>query len=299
MRINSVNNIAFYDSNKYKPNILKDCPTFRASASFDTFRKTFSKLKNFTLNEYNQLSKSEINLINKNIDKMFADDIDFHRALKYHDIVAEGMKQTLNNCYGVGNYIVIPIGRSLSSICKCLGYKIGEEKIKLLPMSQAGRFWNYYENEDIELFRKYLDSIELSQDTIKTSGKKYIFTDYCNSGDSLIGAKKLLTSKIFDNDNNLEFIDVFQLIEDLQPNKIRNDISEWENYIFKNTFRGMLRRMEFKRYSLVDKCINLDYTKEAVIKPEHYRPDAKCFWFKLMDNEANKMKQNIRRNKKG
>ena len=107
MRINSVNNIVFYNSNKYKPNTLKGCLTFRGTSSFDTFRKTFSNLKNFTLEEYGQLSKSEINLINKNIDKMFADDSNFYKALKYHDIVAEGMKQTLNNCYGVGNYYFI------------------------------------------------------------------------------------------------------------------------------------------------------------------------------------------------
>ena len=41
----------------------------------------------------------------------------------------------------------------------------------------------------------------------------------------------------------------------------------------------------FKTYSLVEKCPKLSNTPNALIKPEEYTREAKCFYFKLLDNE--------------
>ena len=109
---------------------------FKAGIVTDTFCRQqlpFDKLKKFTIQEYKQLLKSEVNRINKIIDESFwilHDKQKFFDYLNYHDLAATSIKNTLESNYGFGNFVVIPIGRSLSSIGQCLGLKIGEDNVK-------------------------------------------------------------------------------------------------------------------------------------------------------------------------
>lgn len=281
MQISSIKPVTiktYNNINKYQANI----PIFKLGTAADIFVKKklpFDKLKNFNIAEYRQLSKAEINSINKMIYESFwllYDEQKFFDYLNYHNIAAASIKNKLESKYGVGNFVFIPIGRSLSSIGKCLGFKIGENNVKQLPMSGAYRFKNMESNsrENFDIFNEYLSSIGLSKDKVQTSGKKYIFTDYCHTGASLYGAERLFKSeKVYGNLDNLEFINVKHLLSDIQSDIIQKKIDD----CFYN--------LEFKPYSLVQKCYSLLDTKNAVIKPEEYTREAKYFYFKLLDNE--------------
>ena len=284
MQITSVKpfSIKSYNNNNYK--FSNNTISFRASTIGDAFTKKslpLDKLKNFTIREYRRLSPSEVDSINKMIDESFwitHDKLKFFEYLNYHDLAATSIQNTLEDKYGAGNFVVIPIGRSLSSIGKCLGLKIGEDNVKPLPMSISCRFVDMERrNEQVGAFKRYLWTIGLSKNRIMTSGKMYIFTDFCCTGASLCGAENLFRSeKIYGDLDNIEFINVYNLLSNI---KQADTLEKLKNALYGS---------EFKRYSLVDKCRVLFNTRNAVIKPENYTREAKYFYFKLLDNEMKK-----------
>ena len=282
MRINC---ISICPCQSYRPNDISRRCDFGSGINPDVFVKNpFAKFKNFTASEYNRLTLNEINCINKIIDKSY--NLKFITDIKFHDVAAEGIKRTLDRIVGEGNYVVIPIGRSVSSVGKCLSYKIGDKNVKILPMSTAARFIDLSAiNEDFEAFREYLELAGLSKNEIETSGKTYIFTDYCHSGASLIGAERLFKSlDIYGEKENIHFVNILYLLTDIEPREVRSDLP-LSNVDFRCKFEDMLYAGSFKNYSLVERCSNLKNTKDAVIKPQNYSDEAKSFWFKLWDNE--------------
>ena len=292
MRVNFIKNIiSNRNVNNYNCEITGLRPAFKGEFPGDTFfRKedSFKKFKYFTVDEYNQLSEDETDEINESFYGEF--DESFDTALIYHEVAAEGIRQTLDHFVGAGKYVFIPIGRSVSSIGKCLSYKIGDDNVKLLPMSEASRFLDLEKcEEDFEVFCRYLDSIGLSKNEIENSGKMYIFTDYCRTGKSLSGAKNLIQSdKIFGKQNNVAIVNVLDLLTNVQPGKINKEMASVNNYEFRDRLEEMFSNGEFNQYSLVNRCTNLGDTAEAVIKPENYNHKTKCFLFALLDDEMNK-----------
>ena len=313
MQISNINPATtLYSNKKYTPAIQKaPCasPSFTGAIPKNTYKSyiekvfqkeirsllpddnkagidAFRKLGNFTIGEYNKLTKLDIENINELIknyinkrEKSFH--YKFTEAIDYHDTAALNMKALLDKKYGEGNYVVISIGRSLSSINKCLGYKIGEKNVKQLPMSCAERYIcpeNWISEEDFKTLRKYLSSIGLSKSKIQTSGKQYLFMDFCDSGNSLLGAKKLLTSdKIYGNLENIRFVD---FIKFLKKSKLNN--------FFKYNLQLMLYGSKFKKYSLVNPCVKLSDTRQSVKTLQDYTFEARVFLFKLLENEMKK-----------
>ena len=204
--------------------------------------------------------------------------------MQYNEIVAEQIKKVLNDKLGIGNYIVIPIGRSLSSIGKCLGYKIGEDNVKSLPMSRGWRFLNLEKcKEDFDAFSKYLDSVGLSKEEVEKSNKHYVFIDYCCSGDSLRGVKNLFESKICGHRDNVQFKNLF----DFLPKELDYKIDKFGTTFFED-LEDRLKYGAFKKYSQVKECIFLADTEKKVIKPEEYDLQTQVFYFKLLENEMRK-----------
>lgn len=263
----------------------------------DRYKKglsAFRKLGDFSISEYKNLTQDEIDNINivandhiYNNKKWLFYDKAFIKNLNYHNMIANGIKDKLNNLYGEGNYVVVPIGRSLSSIGKCLGYKIGEDNIKLLPMSRAWRFLDSegFKGENFRALRKYLDSIGLSKKEVKTSGKQYIFMDYCYKGLSLKGTEALLKSdKIYGGLENIEFINIMQFLKDIKLEKQSDEF-----YLAKNTLKEDIEtcfeRSRFKQYSTVKECPRLSDINDSIKKPEDYDFGSRIFLFKLLENE--------------
>ena len=312
MQVTSVNTLSI-SSNKYCNYKLQyNYPTFQAGYIGDIFIKKdlpIDKLKQFTLSEYRQLSKSEISSINAMIDgiiqnktwKNASDNTIFDNAghmfifykntwdnfndyLKYHDIVATEMKSRLEEDYGAGNFVVISIGRSVSSICKCLGYKIGEENIIQLPLSRASRFCYPYnfsklKQEAIDILTNYMASMGMTKKAVQTSGKKYIFTDYRNFGATMAATERLFTSdRMFGNTDNMKFNDILKLLH--------YDYFHTDELSYQQLF-DTLANLKFKSLSVVNMCDNLFRTAKSVYKPEDWDLLLKSFYFKFMDNEVN------------
>ncbi len=183
-----------------------------------------------------------------------------------------------------------------------MAYKIGEENVKQIPMSNAFRFTSknrkYIKTcqEDFNGFLKYLESIGLSKKEIETSGKTYIITDYCCSGASLCGAERLFKSdKIWGDQPNIITRNITGLMDKtLLPFRNKLNLQEIIYKMFPNryscesTLELLLAQKAYKCYSLVNRCYNLEGTAAAVIKPENYNMETKCFLFKLLDYEMSK-----------
>ena len=243
------------------------------------------KLGNFTISEYKKLTQEELDRIRK-LANAYIDlkhniyNIDIYN----HDIVASGIRDELNRRFGEGNYVVISIGQSLSSICKCLGYKIGENDVKQLPMSSAYRFLNMEKckKEDFDKFRQYLALIGLSKEEVKASEKQYIFMDYCFSRRSLKGVENLFKSKIYGNLDNVQFIDIAEILKTIKPEQPKYEF--WPGIkTYADEILEKLRVGAFKRYSVVKGSHLLGNTKNAVIKPDDFKLEPRIFMFELLD----------------
>ena len=159
-------------------------------------RNPLKKLNEFSISEYNQLSKADIKNLRGQYKNLAAANPSFYESLgDIHDFAATAIQVVFDKRFGKDNYTVIPIGRSLSSIGKVLGYKIGEENVVNIPMSDAKRFVSdsfssqYKEiienikcNEGIEEFLEYLGKKHLCRQDIENGGKNYVLMDYCSSG---------------------------------------------------------------------------------------------------------------------
>lgn len=271
----------------------------KTGLSQDTFVKSpsFTGPDAFTVEWYKKLTPYNKAVINemandhiyRNKDYLLYDRA-FNGALKYHNTAANCIKDTLNERYGEGNYVVVPIGRSLSSVCKCLGYKIGEDKIKPLPMSGAGRFQNLEEcDEDLDYLKKYLESIGLSKNEVKNSNKQYIFVDYCSTGGSLRGVKNLFESaNMWGPLDNVHFEDVFNLLPPPQPDKNFEDVP---SEMFWKNFESDLLHCRYKEYAVVNECRWVENLKDAVPNPENFPFEKQVFLWKLLENEMNKQEK--------
>lgn len=140
-----------------------------------------------------------------------------------HNIISDGIKCYLDKKYGENNYTVMTLGRSLSSVEKCLGYKIGEDNIKMVPMSLASHFClNPDTDEDVESFRDYLNSIGLSKESIKKSDKALILADYSYTGQSLIGAKKIMQrDDVLGNETEIHIENVMDMLKDTDTEMLK------------------------------------------------------------------------------
>ena len=262
--------------------------TFVKSPSFTAKPLTVSWYKNLTPEKKELLNKYADNHIYHNKEWLFYDK-NFNKAQHYHEIITTGIKDKLNDRFGEGNYVVIPIGRSLSSVGKCLGYKIGEENVKQLPMSSAGRFM-YLEDckEDFSLFNKYINSIGLSKEDVKKLGKHYVFIDFVNSGRSLKGARHLFESdKVWgEHFDNVHFENVLKLLPEVPTELVKEDLFFGDT--FAKDFKSMLMNGQFKKYSAVKDCPRFTYLEDAVIEPENYDTDRMVFYWKFLDGELGK-----------
>ena len=293
----SYNNLSTNKINKTeKPQTSSPNICFKGSLKADTFEPflgtCLGKLHHFTAEEYQALSLAEKVKLRNEYLKMINKEEEYARlnpfAIKarepeeyqnteiFHDVFTEKLKAKMDKKYGEGNYAVIIIGRSLSSIGKVLGYKIGEENVKQIPLTAAKRFKsNKYTEKakhygQLKAFNEYLSSIGLDKDTIKSSGKQYVILDFCVTGESLEGATTLLKR---DDVLGKDHIIAKDVLEYITNSKLRKQA-------YKHFFQ-----CDFKDFSWVDTSGTLDLTKYNVKKPEYEDIRIKLLWFKLLDNE--------------
>ncbi len=261
----------------------------------------FSKLENFSIEEYNNLSSSTISRLRKQYKLLSYDDPYFYDSIAdIHSYAAGAMQTVFDSRFGKGNYVVVPIGRSLSSFCKVLGYKIGENNVVNIPMSDAKRFsfspvaYKYAENienikswENIKRLTEYLEKNNLSRKTIETSGKNYILTDYCVSGLSLEGAEWLFKSDLVwgNKKRNIFTVDFLKLLNSVTFNQEAFDTLK--SCHINKVIDNMLFESEYKKFAFVGQADYLYSIPKS--SPQKIMSNAskstKLVWFHLLDNE--------------
>lgn len=105
---------------------------------------------------------------------------------------AEKIKSELDKKYGENNYVMIALGRSLSSIAELMRYLGADTKI--IPLSGLRKSdIDSIPSDSLQVYKTYLVQIGLSKtDLEKNKDKTYVLTDYTHFGRSLEKAEKLL-----------------------------------------------------------------------------------------------------------
>ncbi len=259
--------------------------------------------KNFSPAEYNTLSECSLSRLRKAYRKLESKDFFLYEGIaEIHDFAATAMQTVFDNRFGKNNYVVLPIGRSLSSIGKVLGYKIGENNVVNIPMSDARRFFTapyymqYQENlnkvtllDPIDKFLDYLAKRNLSRKDIETSGKNYILTDYCVSGLSLEGAEQIFKSELVwgNKKKNIFAVDFLKLLDAVTYDK--NSLPETlKNYPdIPSRLKNILFSSRYKPYSFVGSANFFykmkDNSSEKIISVSDKA--TKLVWFHMLDYE--------------
>ncbi len=287
MRLQSINLNNFYKNYNYKQTNSKQNIEFGAGmrnsllASRISAEKILSKFEKFNKSEYLAMRNEDKQLLRDYMKKMDIPEftqVFFKKAIEAHNYTAELIRQTFDYNYGKDNYVVIMIGRSLSSIGKMLGFKIGENNVKNIPMS-ALRMYKGFSPEtvisrmlqkiDLPFFKNYLKYQGLSPDIIESSGKQYIIMDYESTGASLNAAYSFLTSEncLGNRKRNIKKVP----INVLKSNGKFYDLENWT--------QGSLVVSAFKNFSSVGRA---DYIASTILK------DAHCYR-KFLNNDENKI----------
>lgn len=236
------------------------------------------KFKKFSPSEYKKLTENEIKFLRQKFSELLKTEDCYYYSeeiLKKHQKAANYIEETLDKKYGKNNYKVITLGRSLSSIGKSLGCKIGEENVINMPVSDASMFIYppylsmYMRKYPIDGLKKFLEDNNLTKEIVENSDKKYVLMDFCYTGDSLKGCKNLLEQDCFMGKKNLE---TFDFKDCLPQNEYYNE--------FHNDFASC----RYKHLSFVRKTKHLNSDK-CVINPEDVNNTTKLTWFRLLDDQ--------------
>ena len=258
--------------------------------------RILDKFSEFSLNEYSKLTPREISLLRAEYQKLIRNGshLFYEKLEKVHEFVSDLMKEYFDLRFGKGNYVVVPLGSSLSSFSKVLGYKIGEHNVVNIPLSGGSRFYSSsissmaYERflnqvvkeEDIKSFLNFLKSKNLSRSDVEKSGKNYILLDYCYTGQSLTGINQLFKSDLVwsNRKQNIFTVDLEEIIPKDNPNPV---LSSLYDDLYLNLY---------KEYSFVDKSLNFKSTVDSQGKKviSNKEQSVKLLWFKLLDNFVNR-----------
>ena len=257
------------------------CASINPDSLDITLSKGLSKLKKYTKEEYQRLNKQEIKQLRQEYKKIADRNIYYVQKEESHEITSERIKDYCNEKYGEDNYKIITIGRSLSTIGKVLGYKIGEENVINLPLSDAGKYLNkkytdiLKKDGEIDRLREFLSTIGLSKDDRKLSGKHYVIMDYSATGKSLKGATRLLTRSDVLGTRHVHSLSVCDCMT---------------NFLEENRLNSELSFCTYKPYAFVSRAENLRDIPEAMKIPERHDTESRLFLFKLLDNQMNHSK---------
>jgi hypothetical protein len=130
---------------------------------------------------------------------------------------AEKIKSALDNKFGKNKYVLISIGRSMSSIAEAV--KLLGADVREIPMSGLRRKEPDIESlsqTGINNLQQYLTSIGLTKKELsKNKRKKYVLVDYTYYGRSLNRTKNLLQNDIFlGNQKNLISMPAVELLNE-------------------------------------------------------------------------------------
>lgn len=258
----------------------------------------------FTKEEYSRLSKSEIEKLRHKFKNIIdhSNDLALKSFDEVHNICPAILQDMFDKFFGAGEYVIITLGRSLSTIGKALGYRIGEDKVINMPMSWARRFtpestrveshFTIYNKlctqEGLYNFQEYLNKLNLSKKQVEQSGKNYILMDFCYSGDSLKGAEFLFKSDyVWGPNANIFAVDFLEALSKYEMPTMKHSYlvagTDNDNLLYR-VFCGS----KFKSYTQIRRATTLGETERASLTPipkdKKANKERELMWFRLLDN---------------
>lgn len=285
---------------------------FNGRINKDIFVKLFKqspikKLKKISTEEYLKLTEEEKNILRADYNKLEATDPKHYKEILFtHNFVSSCIKKGFDERFGENNYVVIPIGRSLSSIGKSLEGKIGSNNVVNLPLSNAGRYSPYNnlskeeykkiydsikEDEGLKNFLQFLEAHNLSKKDIESSPKHYILMDYCASGNSLKGAEQLFKSDLVwgSKNKNIHAVDIIEYLKKFDEKHLKTYKEEFfpERRNIVGGIEYSLIDSSYKNYATIAKSRDLKDTIKASnekLNSIKTPKSTKLVWFKLLDS---------------
>ncbi len=209
---------------------------------------------------------------------------------KMNCYAADKIKRELDKQYGEKNYVIISLGRSLSSICELIRL-LGTDVLHL-PMSDLRH--TDIKNEQIQanseiMFKKYRESIGLTRDELeKHSDKKYILIDYTHYGRSLDNAYDFLQRyEILDNAQNLIKLPVCNVLGEDYTKRGFEKLFQFSRF----KLLAMVGKLSIKRLSSI--FIQADENSAHEYKGNITKGIRKLFWFNVFDSMNNKNYKDI------
>ena len=281
------------------------------------------EFKTFSKEEYLKLTENQKNKLRAEYKQLEEENPYLYQSMgEIHAYAAECLKKTFDKRFGKNNYIVLPIGRSLSSIGKSLELKIGKEHVINIPLSGASQYFSptptkeayeYYTNrlkndKGLNDFLKFLEEKHISKKDIETSNKHYILIDYCVSGFSLKGAEQLFKSNLVcgNKKNNIHAVDFISLLNRFDESIINSSIKKDSTKTnIHSKLENILYESEYKPFAFIGNSYFLNETtnaSKAIINSNAIPRDTKLAWFNLIDkimtgkgNFDVKLKSNIQK----
>lgn len=201
---------------------------------------------------------------------------------------ADKIKTELDKTYGTNNYVVVAIGRSISSIAELAGH-LGVDT-KIIPLSGLRR--NSVDNirkDALHMYKSFLVQKNLSKkDLKKNKNKTYVFMDYACYGTSLKRAEELIKKEeLLGKAKNIRFMSINEILG-----------FDYE----KRGFNKLFEYSRFKDYSYVGK-LHISKLEEVFSRcsPDRVKEFQgnitqilrKLFWFNVFDSIKNKSYGNI------
>lgn len=198
---------------------------------------------------------------------------------KMNCFAAEKVKTELDKQFGENNYVLIAVGRSVSSIAETLGYMGVDTKI--IPLSGLRRHEvSDIPQDSLNIYKTFLVQTGLSKtDLQRNKNKTYILMDYAYYGRTLKRAEELLKkNEMLGNAPNLISMRINDILgEDYQ----------------KKQFRTLFKYNRFKNFSYVGR-LHVDNLKDVFnqCSPERVKEFSgnitqgvrKLFWFNVFDS---------------
>lgn len=266
-----------------------------------------AKLDKITKKEYDSLSEKEKIALRTFSSSLSNYGHSLETDLRSHYFMTNVIKTSMDKQFGAGNYVIIPIGRSLSSVGKLLELQIGKDSVKNIPLSNIGKFYTtanegfekyvaaideFTSIEGFNKFKKYLSSIGLDKETVENSGKNYVIIDYAYKGDSIKAAYDILTcEKLLGNTKqNICAVSINDLFGIVRSNR-KNDYDRTKSYILEQ-----LEDSRYKPYSIVGRlnytdlkdiknAIDYKFQAKNYLSYEETVKKHKAFGFMLLDTE--------------
>ena len=268
-----------------------------------------AKLDKITKEEYNTLTEQEKEALRSySLTLTNCDRNTIKTDVEAHYYMANAVKTMMDKQFGKGNYVIIPVGRSLSSLGKLLELQIGKDNVKNIPLSTLQRYYksaedgfeenigaisNFTSKDGFKDFKEYLSSIGLDRETVENSGKNYVIMDFSHTGQSLSAARDILTCDelLGNSKRNVHAVSINQVFDLIMENVFechRSMISK---------IKGDLGGSLYKTYSFVGKLdgqlTDLSKAVDYKLSAQEYHPRVcehiikmhKIFGFNLLDTE--------------